>query len=259
MSLKYLTPDTTVRMRQSLAEMQGALEVAKSIPDPTIAASVVAKIEKSIADLKSRYGEVHNPDGSVLVKHPAIGFITVEEAMVDEPVRLFASRVKALSTNRVKLYNADALVHADGHVTYENRVLLIDVEMSQMAFALLIANPGSGEYAATIRNLNGTEVSYDGDLNNIRGKLMFEETQGHTEGIAQWAKKIVAGAREAAEKGGSMSKGARDQMDHDAKVLETWGLSNPAYYAKRLAEFAASTTNDMKMEVIAANKIMGKK
>jgi hypothetical protein len=259
MSFKHLTPAHTIKMRQAVAEMSGIIAVAQTIKDPVLSASIVSKTQYAIDELKARYAEIENEDGTVLVKHPAIGYVTVDEALCEEPVRLFASKVQSLSTNRIRLYGADALVGVDGNVTYVNRKLIIDVEMTQMAFASLLANPGRGEYAATIRELNGVPVSYDGDLNSKRGKLMFNESLNSTEGMAQWAVKLVEQAQEAANKGGTLSKGARAEMDKNAEVLSSWTESNPAFYAQLLADFTASTTTDMKMEIMSATKFMGKK
>ncbi|MEG0869651.1 MAG: hypothetical protein RSG77_21800 [Hafnia sp.] len=257
MSFKYLMPEHCRNMHNAVNEMLGVIAVAKSIQDAALSESIITKIQLQIDELHGLYGEIHNDDGTVLVKHPAIGFVTVEERLCEEPVRLFASKVKSLSTNRVCLYRADALVDLVGNVSYVNRKLLVDVEMTQMAYAALLANPGRGHYAATIRKLGDVAVTYDGDLNGIRGKLMFEESQNVTEGMAKWAQSLVSVAQQAADKGGLMSKAARAKMDQDASVLSSWTASNPEHYATVLADFTSSTSTDMKMEVLSAAKIKG--
>lgn len=256
---KYLTPQTTQHLRQAVFEMNGMIDFAKNIADKSVSESIIEKIEKQIIQLESRYAEIHNGDGSVLVKHPGIGFITMEEKICEEPTRLFAAKTKSLSSVMVTLYGADAHVAADGNVTYINRKVLLQVEMTPMAYASLLASPGRGCFPATIRQNHGEPVFFDSDLNEVRGKLMFEKTQNATEEIGKWAIKLVEAAQAAKEKGGIMSKGARESIVKEAKVMKDWGNSNPGYYAKLLADFTAETTTDMKMEITNATKIMERK
>lgn len=253
--MKFLTPETTAQMKRSLNMLSGYIDVAASLPNAEMSKAIITKLEDRKENIKSQYAEIENEDGSTLVKHPAIGFITIEEKLCEEPVRLFASKVKSLSTSRVRVFRCDALVSQQGNVDYVNRVLLLDVEMSQMEFANLLANPGRGVYAATIRQNAETEIEFKGDLNTLRSKMMYDAAQEMTDGLSQWVDELVNAADKAKEKGGVMSKSARMEASKTAHVLGEWTESNPAYYAQRLAEFTDKTTTDIKLEVMSANKI----
>ncbi|MFK4136790.1 hypothetical protein ACI2KR_31670 [Pseudomonas luteola] len=255
--MKYLTPETTVKMRSALKELDGVAALAGSIENKALSESILSKIEASKQAYLAQYAEIENEDGTVLVKHPGIGFITVTEAPCAEPTRLFASRVKSLSSVKINVYHADALVHEDGNVTYVNRRLVVATEMTQSSFADLITSPGRGHRPATIRELNGKSIAYEGDINTIRSKLMLDEALGVTNGLSAWVDELLSGATQACEKGGVMSKKAREEIAHNASVLNSWGESNPGYYAKLLGEFTALTTADMKLEVMSAHRLKG--
>lgn len=254
---KYLKWMHTRNLRKSVNELRGMQAFALSMPDQAIAQSIHQKLELKIRAMVEQYGEEHREDGSVLVRHPGIGFITVNHQVCDEPVRLFASKVKSLSTNFVVVYRADALVNTNGNIEYVNRQEIVRMEMSQAAYAELVANPGRGHYAATIRSKFGEPVEYEGDLNWIRAKLVFDEALSVTEGLEKWANDLLQGLDNAIAKGGMMSKRDREAMIHDARILKDWTEGNPAFYAKRLAEFSDSTTQDIKLEVmsVVGNKV----
>lgn len=254
---KYLKWEHTRHLRNSVKELRGMQKFAMSMPDQAMAQSIFDKIDFKINAMIAEYGEEHRDDGTVLVRHPGIGFITVNHVLCDEPVRLFASKVKSLSTNLVVVNRADALVQVNGTIEYINRQEIVRMEMSQSAYSELIANPGRGHYPATIRSIFGEPVSYEGDLNWIRAKLVYDEALSVTEGLEKWANDLLKGVDEAIEKGGAMSKRDREALVKDADVLKQWTESNPAFYAKRLAEFSDVTTQDIKLEVmsVAASKV----
>ena len=255
MSNQYLKPEHTERLRKAVRDLDGVLALARRMPDQVMANAIITKVNAHKNSLIAQYAEIQNEDGSVLAKHPSIGFITIEEALCDEPVRLFAARVKSLSTNRIKVYHADALIAPSGNVTYVNRTLLLDTEMSQMAFANLIANPGRGHYPATVREYRGVPVVYENDMSSIGAKKVFEAAIGVTEGLSQWVDEMLKPAMSAAQRGGVMSKKAKDEILDNASTMTSWAKNNPAYYAKLLGEFAANTTTDIKLEVMSASKL----
>lgn len=256
---KYLTPDTYVKLLKSSEELKSLMRIAEGIADKRVSANVIAKAKKAHDDLNARYGETLHADGSVLVKHPAIGYVTVEERLCNEPKHLFAASTRSLSTTIISLYATDALIKPDGSVSYINQNLLIEVEMTPMAFANLVASPGCGHMPATLLKTGGRDIQYEGDLSTIRGQLMFDMTQESTEGIAQWVEKIVEAAQNSSAKGGVMSRSARNEMDKNADTLLRWSEENPPFYAEILADFAANTTADVKMEVITAANVMGER
>ena len=253
----YLKWQHTRHLRNSVKELRGMQDFAKTMPDQAMAQSIVDKLESKIQLMIDQYGEEHHEDGSVLVRHPGIGFITVNHVVLDEPVRLFASKVKSLSTNMVVVYRADALVKPSGVIEYINRQEIVRVEMSHSAYSELMANPGRGHYPATIRSLFGDAVEYEGDLNWIRAKLVYDEALSVTEGLEKWANGLLKGVDDAIAKGGVMSKRDREALVKDAETLRRWTESNPAFYAKRLAEFSDTTTQDIKLEVmsVAGHKV----
>jgi len=248
---KYLKWMHTRNLRKSVNELRGMQAFALSMPDQAIAQSIHQKLEAKIRAMVEQYGEDHYEDGSVLVRHPGIGFITVNHVVLDEPVRLFASKVKSLSTNLVVVYRADALVKPNGVIEYINRQEIVRVEMSHTAYSELMANPGRGHYPATIRSLFGDAVEYEGDLNWIRAKLVYDEALSVTEGLEKWANGLLKGVDDAIAKGGVMSKRDREALVKNADTLRRWTESNPAFYAKRLAEFSDTTTQDIKLEVMS--------
>ncbi|MDU8350744.1 hypothetical protein RYA05_02430 [Pseudomonas syringae pv. actinidiae] len=256
--MKHLIPSTTERLDIAVKEFDGMIALAHTIPDKEMAERVVSKLEARKSREQARYGEIENADGSVLVKHPAIGFITIDEDVCETAVRLFGSRVKSMSSLRVRVHHADALIGVDGNVTYVNRTVLLDVEMSQAAFASVISNPGRGQYAATIREHRGVAVEYQGDVGSERNRVMVEHAVGSTEGLNSWVNKLMGAFEESSKKPGPMSGAARQELSKDASTLESWTKSNPAFYASQLAELADQTTTDMKLEVMALRKIKEK-
>lgn len=256
--MKHLIPSTTERLDIAVKELDGMIALAHTIPDKEMAERVVGKLEARKSREQARYGEIENADGSLLVKHPAIGFITIDEDVCETAVRLFGSRVKSMSSLRIRVYHADALIGADGNVTYVNRSVLIDVEMSQAAFASVISNPGRGHYPATVREHRGVAVQYEGDVGSERNRVMVEHAVGVTEGLNDWANQLMESFKQSSAKPGAMSNATRSQITKDANTLEQWTKSNPAFYASQLAELADQTTTDMKLEVMALRKIKEK-
>lgn len=257
--MNYLIPSTIENLQKSLKELSGMIAVAHEIEDPAMAERVIAKLEARKALESSRYAEIENEDGTVLVKHPAIGFITIDEDVCENPVRLFGSRVKSMSSLRVRIYHADALVGVEGNVSYVNRTTLLDVEMSQAAFANVIASPGRGHYAATIREYDGKAIQFEGDVGSERNKVMVDHAVNVTEGLQKWVTNIMGAFEASASKPGAMTNKDRAELSQTANTLQGWTESNPAFYAGQLAELADQTTTDMKLEIMALSKIKGNK
>lgn len=253
----YIKPEHTRHLRSSLLEIDGTIALAKKIDNAALSDSIVRKMEAKKASMLSAYGEFPQEDGSLIVKHPSIGYITIDSEVCDEPRRLFAARVKSLSSNMIRIYRADAQAHANGNVSYINRSLLLEMEMSQIAFSQLLANPGRSHYPGTIRNKDGVTVDQVSDMNEIRMQLMFNDAQSMTKGLDKWANELLSGIESAIEKGGVMPKRDRAEMAKNADVLSGWTEGNPAFYAKRLAEFSDETTTDIKLEVMFLAQIKG--
>jgi hypothetical protein len=253
----YLKPEHTTHLRDSLSKIDGTILLAKKIDDGEMSASIISKLKAKKASILSAYGEYPQADGSLIVKHPAIGYITIESEVCDEPRRLFASRVKSLSSNMIRIYGADAQAQANGSVSYINRRLLLEMEMSQIAFSQLLANPGRNHYPGTIRSKNSETVIQVPDMNEIRMSLMFNEAQRMTSRLDEWADELLSGIVSAIEKGGVMSKRDRTDMAKNAQILSVWTEKNPAFYAERLAEFSDETTTDIKLEVMFLAQIKG--
>lgn len=259
MSMTYLIPSTFTKYRALVKEANGLLAVAKTIPDEVIRESVMDKINASSKAYRDQYAEYSNSDGSIVVKHPGIGFITVDEEVLEEPERLFASRVKSMSIMRICLYQADALVDGNGSVSYINKRIILEVEMTQAAFSGLVAH-GSGErFPSTIRNKNGDAVIFEGDISSIRNQMIMSDTLDMTKRLDERVKKLLDTVKTHAESGKAMSAKARDAVAFDAGIVKDWTDSNPGYYAKRLGQYTAETTADIKMEVDALFKIQGVK
>jgi hypothetical protein len=253
----YLKREHTTHLRESLLELDGTILLAKNIDNDAMSASIVSKLEAKKVALLATYGEYPQEDGSLIVKHPSIGYITIDSEACDQPRRLFAARVKSLSSNMVRIYGADAHAHANGNVSYVNRRLLLEMEMSQIAFSQLLANPGRGHYPGTIRNKNGEAVDQVSDMNEARMRLIFNDAQEMTKGLDKWANELLSGLEAAIEKGGAMPKRDRAEMAKNAGILSDWTAGNPAFYAKRLAEFSDETTTDIKLEVMFLAQIKG--
>lgn len=259
MNSNYLTSETLVRNMTTEREISGLISLSERIVNPDLRDSIIAKIEAYGQKQEARYAEVINPDGSTLVKHPGIGFVTINESVLDEPIRLFASRVNSMSSLRVCVYQADALVDVDGSVSYVNRVLLSDMEMTQAAFNGLISSGNGNCFPGTIRNLQGIPVSFDGDINSIRTKIIMNDTLKMTEGLNQWVMEIVEKTNAAAQAGGTLSQKSRSDISKVTNNLISWTDANPGYYAKRLGEFTEQTTADIKLEVHSLTKNMENK
>ncbi len=253
--MKFLMPENMTRLHKELKKIDGYLAVAESMPETAMREGILDKLAASRQALIEQYGEFELDDGSTLVKHPGIGYITLEESLCSEPVRLFESKVKSLSTNRIRVYRCDALIGLNGNVRYVNRTLLIDVEMSQAAFAQLIVNPGFGRYPATIRHNGHEAVEFEGDISDLRAKILYDTAQRMTNGLSQWVDELTQAFDACKDKGGAMSQQSRRDVSRTANVLESWTNSNPGFYAKRLAEFSDSTTVDIKLEIMMAHKL----
>jgi hypothetical protein len=255
----YLTPDTLERLRAALSEYAALTSIAEKIQDESIRISVMDKIEAAKLANLDRYAEIKNPDGTVLVKHPAIGFVTIDEVEQKEPIRLFASRVKSMSTMRICVHQADALVDVMGNISYINRDLIMEVEMTQAAFAGVVSVSNGENFPMTIRNFDGAPIEFEGDMNSVRNQLIMSDTQAMTTRLDGRVKDLLGKVMEHAAGGKALSAKARDEINMSARVVRSWTEENPAYYAKRLGEFTAQTTADIKMEVEAMAQMKGMK
>lgn len=252
---KYLKQTNTFEASNAIRKFKAYLRIAQSMGNKVMAEKISLKIQALLDKFESRFNETALEGGQILVKHPGIGFITVQEKLCDEPVRLFASKAKSLSLNTICVYQADALVLANGNIEYINRVKLLEVDMSQIEFSRLISNPGRGRFPATIREINGVQAEYEGDLNGFRSQRKLEQTLELTEGMNQWITALKGDLEAVKSKSGAMSRKAKDQLIKNADVLQTWALRNPAYAAKTLAEFTDESASEVKMEIIAAVRI----
>lgn len=250
--MTFLKPEHMVMLERGVAQLEATKRIALRIEDESIRASVIQKADAQISRMKSEYSEVTLADGTVLVKHPGIGYITVSESLTDAPVRLFGSTVKSLSTVLVTLYRADAHVLQNGNVEYINRAVVIEAEMTQAAFAGLMSNPGRGKFPMTIRKLHGNEVTSVPDIYTRASEIMMERAMNVTDGISEWADKIVALANEKAAKGGVLGGKGREEVKHLSEIMGSWAASNPSHHATLISEHTSQLANEVKLEVISA-------
>ncbi|MDU8350425.1 hypothetical protein RYA05_00790 [Pseudomonas syringae pv. actinidiae] len=255
--MKYLKPEHTVHLRKGVAQLEAFKEIAGRIENDSVRDSLLAKADAHIARMVSEYDEDVRADGTILVKHPSIGYLRVEEKRCDQPVRMFSGRIKSLSSVMLTLYRADALVLGDGNVDYINRTVFLQAEMSQAAFAGLMANPGRGKYPMRIHNLGGEIFEAVNDLESKVSEAKMNKAMAVTDGIGSWADKIVAMAKEKAEKGGVLSAKGRQDVSHLGEIMHSWASSDPEYHASTLAEHTSSVANEIKLEVMAAVKLKG--
>jgi hypothetical protein len=259
MSTKHINASHLTAYHMNNRQTEGLLEVAEAITDPQMRERVIAKLNAARKAFQALYGEVQNADGTLLVKHPAIGFITIDEIVKEEPERLFASRVKSMSSLMIRIYRADGLISEAGSVTYVNRDLLLEVEMSQSEFAGVVSTSMGTSFAATIRSNMGKKVDFEGDLNSVRNQLIMSDTLEMTSRLDERVAIVLKKIADSAGEGKPVGAKLRQEIAFDAGIVKDWTDSNPAYYAKRLGEFTAQTTSDIRMEVESMAKIKGLK
>lgn len=255
--MKYLKAEHTVHLRKGVAQLEAFKEIAERVENASVRESLISKADAQIARMLVEYDEVDQPDGTTLVRHPSIGYLRVEEKLCSEPKRMFSGRIKSLSSVMLTLYRADAHVLGDGSVDYINRTVFLQAEMSQAAFAGLMANPGRGKYPMRIHNLGGKVFEAVDDLESKVSEAKMSKAMAVTDGIGDWADKIVALAKEKAIKGGALSAKGREEVSHLGEIMHSWAASDPAHHASTLAEHTSSVASEIKLEVMAAVKLKG--
>jgi hypothetical protein len=257
--MKFLKPEHMLLLNQSCADIDGMIRLTERIHDPEQRENIVRKLADAKDTLAAQYGEFEQEDGSLLVKHPAFCLIYIDEDLLDEPVKLFFAKTKALSSIKISVYRADARVLPNGNVTYERREQLAGVELTQEVFSKWITISGSDRFPATIRNFAGQNLSYPGDASEQSSRMLMDAAYKVPDGFEKWGQDILNIVSARAAKGGAMSKSARDEIRNTSSTLESWMASNPNFYARELAKHVTQVANNIEMEVVAASKLKGEK
>lgn len=254
---KYIKAKHTRFLRSNLSEIDGAIAIATNIDDKELSSSIINKLSISKMRLLSEYGEFLCDDGSIIVRHPAIGYIEISTKVNESPRKLFAARVNSPTSNTVKIFKADAKISKNGTVSYVNKVNILDMEMSQPAFSLFLSSRGGTPSPGTIISKDGVSAELVPDVNNFRAANMIKEVHGAVVGFENLADNLHSFFSEIQEKGSKMSAKSTQEIISSAGTIGTWVEKNPSFYVSRLSEFAGKTTSDIKIEARFLAEILG--
>lgn len=255
----YLTMQSLSDLNYRLNALDALEAIVDDIADFDQQERIRGEVDVSRKSLLAQYSEVEQDDGSVLVKHPAIGVISIEDVLCDKSTKLFYSMVNSLSVKRIKVYKADALISPDETITYINRTLQLEVQMTQSAYIKMMATYGRGIQPATLTKMGDQVIEYEGDLSSMTSQLLLENALTVIDRVSALQESLEEKAASAMAKRGQLTKSAREAMLHNARILGQWTEKNPAFQASLLAEHAEKRSTEAKMELSLSPHFNGEK
>lgn len=255
----YLTFGSLRQLNSSLNELDALDTFIDEITDADQQERIRHQIALQRHDLLGQYSEVEQEDGSVLIKHPAIGVISIEDTLCDKSTRLFYAMVNSLSIKRIRVYKADALVSPNETITYINRRLHLEVKMTQSAYIKMMANSGRETQPATLTQIGDQAIEYEGDMSSMASQMLYENSMSVIDRVSTWQQALEDKTDAALTKRGPLSKASREAMLRDVRILGSWTEQNPVFQASLLAEHAEKRSAEAKMELSLSSHFKGEK
>lgn len=148
--MQYIKPENLIFHNDALVTLEVLREHTLGCEgDEAVRLGILSKIDRRIAELKASVFERREANGSIRVRHPAIGVLCIDHETLKEPTQLFASHIKSLVAFTITISRADAIIGVDGLIDYEPYEEIARFKMTASAFSELITSPGRGHHPAT--------------------------------------------------------------------------------------------------------------
>lgn len=255
--MSYILPENLRYHNDKVDALDHLQQLALSSEgDERIRESILSKIEAMKAQLAARISETTEADGTVRVRHPSIGTVTFNQKLEKEPLQLFGSAVKALSTFDVTIDLADALISPEGVLTYESYETLATFKLSESALAGMVTDIGGSGNAITVQSVKGYVIDdYVPDATTNTATRMREHLDDTLEKTAVRVDEFLADVNEALEKGGKLGKSAAKELSREASNIPASMISNPAFSLKCLGEYTDGVRLSAQLEIEAAIRL----
>ncbi|MDT8925450.1 hypothetical protein RBE51_21945 [Pseudomonas taiwanensis] len=252
-AMQYIKPENLIFHNDALVTLEVLREHALGCEgDEAVRQGILEKIDVRIAELKAAVFERTEADGTIRVRHPAIGVMCIDHETLTEPTQLFASHIKSLVAFTITISRADAIIGVDGLIDYEPYEEIVRFKMSESAFQSMMTSPGRGHHPATFEFAKHYRIDpYLPDALASSKTLLAQSLEHCLEGTQEWLDILAGLITEAAEKPAKPTTKAVATMQKYTSMLEGSVVSGPAFALARLAEFAELVKAHSQQEVEA--------
>ncbi|AYG48121.1 hypothetical protein DV532_28045 (plasmid) [Pseudomonas sp. Leaf58] len=251
--MQYIKPENLIFHNDALVTLEVLREHTLGCEgDEAVRLGILSKIDRRIAELKASVFERREANGSIRVRHPAIGVLCIDHETLKEPTQLFASHIKSLVAFTITISRADAIIGVDGLIDYEPYEEIARFKMTASAFSELITSPGRGHHPATFEFAKYYRIDpYLPDAMANSKTLLARSVENCLDGTQEWLSNLAGLISEAAEKSAKPTLKAVAEMQKYTSMLELSVVAGPGYNLARLAEFAEVVKAHSQQEIEA--------
>lgn len=251
--MAYTKPQNTVHLRDRLASLDIFAQLAnESDGNDALRDSILAKIKKRREAEKARYSETDLPNGSVRIRHPGIGVVTVAHDVLAEPVQMFGNKTKSLTAYTLTVSRADAIVTPEGLLSYEPYEVVAGFKLSELSYNQMVANPGSGAFPVEIQKIQGLNIEPTIE------SAFVGEARGLAMGVEKAVDKMSLDLADMIKvfedfhaKGGKLTQKVIAEVVR-SEIPSTWNYSDYlSYQISRVAEFSQGVATCQRIEIEA--------
>lgn len=194
--------------------------------DDKLRDSILSKIERYRKADNAQYAETLLPDGSVRLRHPSIGVVSINHQILPAPTVLFGNPSESLTAYTLTVSRAEALVKPNGLVAYEPYEVVGQFQMSELSFNSMVTDPNGGDSAVTVQKLKGFHVeptipsAFTAQAKHLAQNIQ-QLVAGMGDTLNQLTEKFVA----LGERGGKLSQKAMSDLDRH-EIPSTKSLAN---------------------------------
>lgn len=251
--MRYIKDYNMQCLTDRLYSLDALAEIASvSNGSDVIRESILAKIEKRRQIEKSYYSETELPDGSVRIRHPAIGVVELDHSAFPEPTQLFGNPCKSLVAYTFTISRADAILAPDGLVRYEPYELVGKFVASERSFNMMLCGAGRLEMPVNVEYVIGYKVeeSIPSVMVN-QGRTIASWLPGQVHAMGASINRIVGNLEAAKEKGGKLGKKDFELLVSSATSFAPSFIRNTSYRVSCVAEYAQEVNTARRMELEA--------
>jgi hypothetical protein len=249
--MNYIKPNNTLFLGDREKSLDILVDLANaSQGDDRLRASILAKIDKYRSADRAQYAETVLPDGSVRLRHPAIGVVSVDHQILPKPTVLFGTPSKSLTAYTLTVSRAEATITKDGLITYAPYEVVGQFKMSELSFNNMVANPGGGDSPVVIEKLKGFHIEPTiPSAFTAQARHLAKNIEVATQDMADRLKQLTARFTELGEKGGKMSQKTIDDLKRSGIPSASSLTSTLSFQISKVAEFSQEVMTSQRVEI----------
>jgi hypothetical protein len=237
--MKYLNTNSTTYHQDRLKSLD-ILErlIDQSVDEGGLRESILAKIEGARKLECSKYVEAVQPDGSVLVRHPAIAVIELDHFVLDVPKQLFGNPCKSLSAYRFTVSRAEVIISPEGVFRYIPYEAVSQFMCSERSFTSMIIVT-SDDVPVSLERMKGLEIETEiPSLFEADGAQAVASLYRANQNISTGFTNLI-----------SELEGAAEKLVNSASHLPLGYVNNSSYAISTISRHASHEAMSLRLEV----------